>query len=96
MTHPRYFPVLSREVTRLEKILVHGIPACYKDFDEFCIDWFMDFAWVCEANNQQYAELLADQVWCGLAAQVKEARDLDFVAVATRAIADELAIKAQG
>lgn len=86
-THPKYFPVLDREIARLRDLLVSGIAEVYDDFDDFLCDWGADFSWTTEACVLQFQELLGSQEWLGLAAQLKEARGYDFV----DAIAQDLA-----
>lgn len=78
-THPRYYPVLGREILRLKKILTHGIPECYSSFFEYLCDWGADFSWTVEAGVLQYQDLLDSEEWVRLAAQVKEKRGYDFV-----------------
>lgn len=75
-----------REVKRLEKILALGLHPCYMDFDEFLCDFYPDFSWNSKDCNAELRMLLADPEWMGLAAQVLEARGMDFVSELQRAL----------
>lgn len=77
-----YFPVLDRELARLQKILDKGLAPCYDDFQDFLCDWGPDFSWTPAATIIQLDELLASQEWLALAEQVKVAHGHDFKAAA--------------
>ncbi len=79
--HPRYFSVINHEITRCNNWLANGMPSCYACFDDFLFDFWPDFAWNCEATIEQIEELLENQEYRELAAQVNDKLGYNFVAV---------------
>jgi len=89
-THPKYFPILEREIARMESILKDGLPACYSDFEDFLCDYGPDFSWTSEVTIIQLDELLASARWLELAEQIKTSSGFDFFKVITEWKAEEL------
>ena len=78
MPHPRYYPVLAKEIARMQQIMANGLPQVYVNFDEFLADYFADFAWTDEAMFEQITELKTSPEWVSLAAQIKSTHGFDF------------------
>lgn len=92
--HPKYFPVLAREIARMQKILVEDLPKCYFDgqhgkdaLTQFEYDFWPSFSWTDEAMKEQINELLASDEWLAIASQVKLVYGYDFVRILNEGLA---------